>query len=99
MYLESVQQQKSQYFAFLDRFKDPVRYTQQQKKRDNLLLLNWLKIKYVELKKYMLHIKLTYSIQLVVHVIYIPLIKGPCLCIKHISELSILMFREFGPVI
>ena len=34
-------------------------YTQQQKKRENLLLLNWLKVKYVEFKKYILHVKLT----------------------------------------
>ena len=33
-------------------------YTQQQKKRQNLLLLNGLKIKYVELKKYLLRVKL-----------------------------------------
>ena len=34
-------------------------YTQQQKKYEKLLLLNWLKIKYVEFKKCMLHVKLT----------------------------------------
>ena len=34
-------------------------YIQQHKKRENLLLLNWLKIKYVEFKKCMLHVKLT----------------------------------------
>ena len=34
-------------------------YTQQQKKRENLLLLNRLKIKYVEFKKYIVHVKLT----------------------------------------
>ena len=34
-------------------------YTQKQKKRENLLLLNWLKIKYVEFtEKYILHVKL-----------------------------------------
>ena len=33
-------------------------YTEQQKKRENLLLLICLKIKYVEFKKYMLHVKL-----------------------------------------
>ena len=35
------------------------KYTQQQKKRENLLLSNWLKIKYIELEKYILHVKLT----------------------------------------
>ena len=34
-------------------------YTQQQKKREKLLLLDCLKIKCVEFKKYMLHVKLT----------------------------------------
>ena len=34
-------------------------YIQQQKKRENLLLLSWLKINYVEFKKYILHVKLT----------------------------------------
>ena len=34
-------------------------YTQQQKKRETLLLLKWLKIKYVEFKKCILHVKLT----------------------------------------
>ena len=34
-------------------------YTQQQKKRENLFVLNLLKIKYVEFKKCMLHVKLT----------------------------------------
>ena len=34
-------------------------YTQQQKKRENSLLLNWLKINYVEFKKNILHVKLT----------------------------------------
>ena len=34
-------------------------YTQQQKKRENLLLLNWLKIKFAEFKNCMLHVKLT----------------------------------------
>ena len=33
-------------------------YTQQQKKRENLLLLNWLQIKYAEFKKYMFYVKL-----------------------------------------
>ena len=33
-------------------------YTQQQKKRENLFLLNWLKIKYVEFQKYIFHVKL-----------------------------------------
>ena len=28
-------------------------------KRENVLLLNWLQLKYVELKKYILHVKLT----------------------------------------
>ena len=36
-----------------------LKYTQQQKKRENLLVWNWLKIKYVEFKKYILHVKLT----------------------------------------
>ena len=36
-----------------------VIYTQQQKKRENLLLLNWVKIKYFEFKKYILPVKLT----------------------------------------
>ena len=35
------------------------KYTEQQKKHENLLLLNWLKIKYVEFEKYILHVKLT----------------------------------------
>ena len=35
------------------------KYTHQQKKCENLLLFNRLKIKYVELEKYILHIKLT----------------------------------------
>ena len=34
-------------------------YTQQQKKRENVLLSNWLKMKYIEFKKCMLHVKLT----------------------------------------
>ena len=34
-------------------------YTQQQKKRENLLVLNWLKIKHVEFKTYKLRVKLT----------------------------------------
>ena len=34
-------------------------YTQQQKKRENLFLVNLFKIKYIEFKKCMLHIKLT----------------------------------------
>ena len=34
-------------------------YTQQQKKPENFLFLNWLKINYVEFKKYMLHVKLS----------------------------------------
>ena len=34
-------------------------YTQQQKKRENLFLLNWWKTKYVDFKKYILHVKLT----------------------------------------
>ena len=34
-------------------------YTQLQKKREKFLLLNWLKIKYVEFKKCILHVKLT----------------------------------------
>ena len=33
--------------------------TQQQKKHENLLFLNWLKIKYVEFKKCMSHVKLS----------------------------------------
>ena len=34
-------------------------YIQQQTKRENLLLLNWLKIQYAEYKKCILHVKLT----------------------------------------
>ena len=45
-------------------------YTQQLKKRENFLLLNGLKIKYVDFKNCVLHIK-GYSIQLVLHVIHI----------------------------
>ena len=36
-----------------------IMYTQQQKKCKNLLPFNWLKIKYVEFKKYTLHVKIT----------------------------------------
>ena len=32
------------------------KYTQQRKKRKILFLLNWLKIKYVDFKKYVLHV-------------------------------------------
>ena len=34
-------------------------YTQRQKKREILFLLNWSKIKYVKFMKYILHVKLT----------------------------------------
>ena len=34
-------------------------HTQKQTKLENLLLLSWLNIKYVEFKKYILHVKLT----------------------------------------
>ena len=37
----------------------PTKYTEQQKKRENLSLFNSLEIKYVEYNKYMLHVKLT----------------------------------------
>ena len=35
------------------------KYTQRQKKRENLLTLYWLQIRYVEFKKYILHVELT----------------------------------------
>ena len=50
--------------------KSCIKYTQQQKKREHIIfILNWLKIKYIEVKKYILHVKLT--VQLVLRVIYI----------------------------
>ena len=36
-----------------------AKYTQQQKKRENFVIFNGLKIEYVEFKKYMLHVKLS----------------------------------------
>ena len=37
----------------------PKIYTEQQKKYEKLLLWNWSQIKYLEFKKYLLHVKLT----------------------------------------
>ena len=45
--------------AFSKKASHKTKYTQHQKKRGNLLLLNLLKIKLVEFKKYILHVKLT----------------------------------------
>ena len=46
-------------------------YTQQQKKRENVLLLNLLKIKYDDFKKYILHVRLTVCYTVSFHVTYI----------------------------
>ena len=45
--------------ATFEHFNFPTKYTEQQKKRENLSLFNCLEIKYVEYNKYMLHVKLT----------------------------------------